>query len=134
MAEVSVPRVLATEAALALIARLQAAHGPLAFHQSGGCCDGSAPLCLAADELVVGAQDRRLGTLGGAPFFVSGAQFSYWQHSQLLIDAVPGRASGFSLEGGTGLHFVTRSRLFTEAEASWLQAQEPDGPPGGAGT
>jgi uncharacterized protein len=91
-------RVTATPAALALIERLRALHGDLLFHQSGGCCDGSAPMCYQAGEFRTGAQDVRLGTIGGCPFFMGAAQFAYWRHTQLIIDVVPGRGSGFSLE------------------------------------
>ena len=113
---------LATDAARALIARLAARHGPLMFHQSGGCCDGSAPMCYARDEFVVGYRDRLLGHIGGMPFYISGPQFAYWQHTQLIIDVVPGRGGMFSLEGPEGLRFLTRSRLFTDAESASLAA------------
>jgi len=117
-------RVAATPAALALILRLQAQHGTaLMFHQSGGCCDGSAPMCFAQGEfpLATGADgaDVQLGEIGGCPFYMSRAQFEYWQHTHLTIDVVPGRGGMFSLEGPTGLRFLTRSRLFEDAE--WAQ-------------
>jgi len=110
------PRVVATEAALALIERLQAMHGALMFHQSGGCCDGSAPMCWPAGEFRTGGSDIRLGEIGGCPFWMSESQFEYWQHTQLIIDVVPGRGGMFSLEGPEGLRFLTRSRLFTDEE------------------
>ncbi|WP_295581684.1 DUF779 domain-containing protein [uncultured Lamprocystis sp.] len=110
------PRVVATEAALALIERLQAMHGALMFHQSGGCCDGSAPMCWSAGEFRTGGSDVRLGEIGGCPFWMSESQFAYWQHTQLIIDVVPGRGGMFSLEGPEGLRFLTRSRLFTDEE------------------
>ncbi len=116
-----VDRVTATPAALALIDMLQATHGPLMFHQSGGCCDGSAPMCYAAGEFIVGDYDRLLGQIGGMPFYISGSQFTYWQHTQLIIDVVPGRGGMFSLEGPTGRRFLTRSRLFTDEEWTVLQ-------------
>ncbi|MBS0446374.1 MAG: DUF779 domain-containing protein [Proteobacteria bacterium] len=119
---VPVDRVVATEAALGLIARLAAIHGPLMFHQSGGCCDGSAPMCYADGEFLVGDSDRRIGTIGGMPFYISASQFEYWQHTQLIIDVVPGRGGMFSLEGPTGQRFLTRSRLYTEPEWAWLEA------------
>jgi uncharacterized protein (DUF779 family) len=106
-------RVLATEAALSLIERLQKKHGPLMFHQSGGCCDGSAPMCYPLGEFRTGASDVKLGEIGGCPFYMSAAQFEYWQHTQLIIDVVPGRGAGFSLEAPEGLRFITRSRLLT---------------------
>ncbi len=116
------PRVVATEAALALVASLREEHGPLMFHQSGGCCDGSAPMCYPRGELLVGDGDRLLGELGGCPFYMSAAQFTYWKHTQLLIDVVPGRGGMFSLEGVRGVRFLTRSRLFTDAELAALEA------------
>ena len=106
-----VERVLATEAALSLIERLQIKHGPLMFHQSGGCCDGSAPMCYPLGEFCTGASDVKLGEIGECPFYMSAAQFEYWQHTQLIIDVVPGRGAGFSLEAPEGLRFITRSRL-----------------------
>jgi uncharacterized protein len=115
-------RVTATPEALALIERLAGEHGPLLFHQSGGCCDGSAPMCFPAGEFMVGASDVRLGEIGGMPFYMSAAQFEYWQHTQLVIDAVPGNGGMFSLERPTGLRFLTRSRLFDDAENTWLDA------------
>lgn len=113
-------RVLATDAALALIAKLEAQHGPLMFHQSGGCCDGSAPMCYPAGEFRVGGSDVKLGEIGGAPFYMSAPQFEYWKHTQLIIDVVPGRGGMFSLEGPEGLRFLTRSRLFTDEEIAAL--------------
>ncbi|QEZ43572.1 DUF779 domain-containing protein [Cupriavidus oxalaticus] len=119
----SVARVLATPAALTLIAQLTARHGPLMFHQSGGCCDGSAPMCYPDGELLVGPADVRLGEIGGAPFYMTRAQFEYWQHTRLVIDVVPGAGGMFSLEGPTGQRFLTRSELFGDEEAAWLAAQ-----------
>lgn len=123
-----VARVTATPAALALIGQLAAQHGPLMFHQSGGCCDGSAPMCYAQGEFIVGEVDRLLGAIGGMPFYISGPQFEYWQHTQLIIDVVPGRGGMFSLEGPTGQRFLTRSRLFTDEEWAQLQASESGTP------
>jgi uncharacterized protein len=118
------PRVTATEAALALIARLVERHGPLLFHQSGGCCDGSAPMCYPREELQVGDSDRLLGEIGGQPFYIGLAQFGYWRHTQLIIDVVPGRGGMFSLEGVEGVRFLTRSRVFDDQEAAALAAAE----------
>ncbi len=118
----SVDRVSATDAALDLIARLVALHGPLMFHQSGGCCDGSAPMCYARGERQVGAQDVLLGEIGGQPFYMSAAQFEYWRHTHLIIDVVAGRGGMFSLEGPLGMRFLTRSRLFTDEEEAELPA------------
>ncbi len=117
----SAQRVTATPAALALIERLKAEHGELMFHQSGGCCDGSSPMCFQRGELMVGPSDVRLGEIGGCPFYMGAAQFEHWQHTQLIIDVVVGRGGMFSLEGATGQRFLTRSRLFTEEEQSRLK-------------
>ncbi|HEY1858419.1 DUF779 domain-containing protein [Acidocella sp.] len=113
-------RVVATEAALALIARLRQGHGQVLFHQSGGCCDGSSPMCFAADDFVVGPDDVRLGEIGGAAFFMNPSQFAYWRNTQLIIDVVTGMGGMFSLENGTGLRFLTRSRVFCEDELAAL--------------
>ena len=94
-----VPRVVATDAALALIARLREKHGPLLFHQSGGCCDGSAPMCFQDGELLVGESYRLLGEIGGARFYMSDAQYEAWKHTQLVIDAVPGRGASRTSRG-----------------------------------
>lgn len=114
------PRVTATPAALALIAILVERHGPLMFHQSGGCCDGSAPMCFLEGEFKTGGQDVHLGAIGGAAVYIGARQFALWQHTQLIIDAVPGRGAGFSLEAPEGMRFLTRSRVFTEAERARL--------------
>lgn len=118
----TIERVLATEAALDLIGTLKDRHGPLMFHQSGGCCDGSAPMCYPLGEFRVGGSDVKLGAIGGCPFYMSAAQFEYWQHTQLIIDVVKGRGSGFSLEAPEGFRFLTRSRVFSDAEVSVLPA------------
>ena len=115
-----VQRVLATDEALALIERLSAKHGKLMFHQSGGCCDGSAPMCYPQNEFRVGGNDVLLGEIGGCPVYMDADQFDYWKHTQLIIDVVPGRGSGFSLEAPEGVRFLTRSRVFTAAEADAL--------------
>jgi hypothetical protein len=115
-----VPRVIATEKAMELIATLREKNGPLLFHQSGGCCDGSSPMYYPADDFIIGDSDIHLGEIGGAPFFISGPQFDYWQHTQLIIDVVPGRGGMFSLENGHGVRFLTRSRLFSDDEADRL--------------
>ena len=122
-------RVTATDSACALIATLRAKHGDLMFHQSGGCCDGSAPMCYPQGEFIIGDYDRLLGHIGGAPFYISGPQFEYWKHTQLIIDVVPGRGGMFSLDGPEGLRFLTRSRLFTETEWSKLSAVENEAAP-----
>ena len=119
-----VERVVATPEALGLLARLERQHGPLMFHQSGGCCDGSSPMCYPAGEFRTGASDVKLGELGNTPFYMGAAQFDYWRHTQLIIDVVPGRGSGFSLEAPEGLRFLTRSRVFTDAELAELAPVE----------
>lgn len=116
-------RILATPAAEAMIAHLAERHGPLMFHQSGGCCDGSAPMCFPAGEFRVGAQDVLLGHVAGSvPVWIGAAQFEYWRHTQVTIDLVPGRGAGMSLESPEGQRFIVRSRLFTDAEAVLLEA------------
>ncbi len=117
-----VDRVLVTDAAADLIARLKTMHGPLMFHQSGGCCDGSAPMCYQAGEFKVGGQDVFLGEIAGAKFYIGAAQFEYWRHTQLIIDVVKGRGAGFSLEAPEGFRFLTRSRVFSDDEAEALNA------------
>ena len=117
-----VDRVTATPAALALIAELQAEHGPVMFHQSGGCCDNSAANCYLPTDLTIGAQDVLLGHVGGAPFYIGKSQYEYWSHTQLILDVIEGQGGTFSLEGSTGRAFHTRSRLFTDAEWAELQA------------
>jgi uncharacterized protein (DUF779 family) len=113
-------RVVATPAALDLIETLRREHGPILFHQSGGCCDGSAPMCYAVGDFLTGDSDVHLGEIGGAEFFISAPQFAYWKHTQLIIDVVPGRGGMFSLENGTGRRFLLRSRLFDDAESAAL--------------
>ncbi|QDI05180.1 MULTISPECIES: DUF779 domain-containing protein [Xanthomonas translucens group] len=115
-------QVLATVPALQLIDTLRARHGPLLFHQSGGCCDGSSPMCYPQDDFIVGDRDVQLGEIGGAPFYIGASQFDYWKHTQLIIDVVPGRGGMFSLENGEGVRFLVRSRLFGDAEYAALQA------------
>ena len=117
-----IAKVLATPAAEALIDRLRERHGPLLFHQSGGCCDGSSPMCYPQDDFIVGDRDVRLGEIAGAPFYMSPSQYAYWKHTQLIIDVVEGRGGMFSLENGEGVRFLTRSRLFTDEEVEALKA------------
>jgi uncharacterized protein (DUF779 family) len=120
-----VPRVSVTPEAATLIRSLRGEHGPLLFHQSGGCCDGSAPMCYPAGDFRVGQNDVLLGEIEGCRFYMGGAQFEYWKHTQLLIDVVPGRGSGFSAEAPRGVRFLTRSRVFTDAEIDALEAAGP---------
>jgi len=120
-----VDRVIATPAALALIDRLRAQHGPVMFHQSGGCCDGSSPMCYPLGDFQLGDSDVTLGEIGGAGFHMSASQFEYWQHTQLIIDVIEGRGGMFSLDNGTGQRFLTRSRLFTDDEWAELEQSRP---------
>jgi uncharacterized protein (DUF779 family) len=122
--ETSVDQVIATPAAVDLIEKLRAKHGPVLFHQSGGCCDGSSPMCYPQGDFIVGDRDVRLGEIAGAPFYISAPQFEYWKHTQLIIDVVEGRGGMFSLENGEGVRFLTRSRLFTDAEVETLIAAD----------
>ena len=102
----TVERVRVTDAAEVVIRRLQAAHGALLFHQSGGCCDGSAPMCYPRTEFCVGAQDVYLGEIADVPVYIGAAQFEVWAHTQIIIDVVPGRGAGFSLEAPEGVRFL----------------------------
>ena len=121
--EVAIPaQVVATDAALALIDELKGRYGALMFHQSGGCCDGSAPMCFPQGDFILGDNDVHLGDIGGVPFHISESQYEYWSHTQLIIDVVPGRGGMFSLEGPTGRRFLTRSRFYEDAEWNALVA------------
>jgi hypothetical protein len=119
-------RVDVTGEAAALLRRLTGVHGPLMFHQSGGCCDGSAPMCFPDGELVLSEADRHLGDLDvglerDVPVHMSVAQFAYWRYTHLTIDVVPGRGAGFSVEAPEGVRFVVRSRMLTEHELAVLE-------------
>lgn len=122
-------RVAATPAAAELLAQLRAKHGELMFHQSGGCCDGSSPMCFADGDFITGDADVWLGNLAVAagepftvPFWMSRDQYELWKHTHLTIDVVPGRGAGFSLEAPEGVRFIIRSRVFTDAEVAALEA------------
>jgi uncharacterized protein (DUF779 family) len=116
-------QVVCTAAATALMEKLAQKHGPLMFHQSGGCCDGSSPMCYPRGEFLVGDSDVLLATLGGeTPFYMSRSQFEYWKHTQIVLDVVPGRGGMFSLEGPEGVRFLVRSRVFTNEEIGALRA------------
>jgi uncharacterized protein (DUF779 family) len=115
-----VEKVIATKTALALIEELKRKHGPVIFHQSGGCCDNSAANCYLPGELTIGAGDEYLGDIGGSPFYISKSQYEYWKHTQLIIDVIEGHGGTFSLEGPEGKAFHTRSRVFTPAELQEL--------------
>jgi uncharacterized protein len=120
-------RVDLTEAAAVLLRDLTAKHGPLMFHQSGGCCDGSSPMCYPDGEFLTSEADVRLGDLSvpgldrAVPFWMSTSQYEYWKHTHLTVDVVPGRGSGFSVEAPEGVRFLIRSRLLTDAEMAHFQ-------------
>lgn len=120
-----VEKVVATPAALALVASLQKEHGTVMFHQSGGCCDNSAANCYLPGEITMGAGDVLLGEIGGAQFFISTSQYETWKHTQLIIDVIEGHGGTFSLEGPLGKAFHTRSRVFTPAERAELGLTAP---------
>jgi uncharacterized protein len=115
-----VRRVLLSPAAVDLLDRLKDMHGELMFHQSGGCCDGSQPMCFAKGDFIVGSNDIWVGNIYGCDFFMNADQFEYWQHTQLTIDVTEGRGSSFSLEIPLGLRFMVKSRMFTEEEQANL--------------
>lgn len=115
-----VQRVIATDAATELMDKLKNIHGPLMFHQSGGCCDGSSPMCYPQGEFRTGDSDVLLGTIEDTPFYMAKDQYEYWKHTQLIIDVVDGRGGMFSLEGPEGKRFLTRSRIFTDEEREKL--------------
>ena len=123
-------RVSMSPAAQELLASLETEHGLLMFHQSGGCCDGSSPMCYPRHEFRVGSRDVYLGDLAGTPFYMSGPQYAYWKHTHLTVDVVPGRGRGFSVEAPRGVRFLIRSRLFDEAEQAALEilGDPPTGP------
>ena len=105
------PLVEATPAALALLAEIVADHGPVMFHQSGGCCDGSSPMCYAQGDFRLGERDVKLGVFGGMPFYLSASQSEVWKNTRLIIDAIPGRGGMFSLDNGREMRFLTRSEI-----------------------
>ncbi len=113
-------RVDITDEAAALVARLVDEHGPLLFHQSGGCCDGSSPMCYPRGEFRIGQRDVYLGEVAGTPFYMGADQFEYWSHTHLLVDVVAGRGGGFSLEAPEGVRFLIRSSVFTDDEMAEL--------------
>ena len=108
-----------------MLRQLKAAHGDLMFHQSGGCCDGSSPMCYPAREFKVGQRDVHLGDVDGVPVYIGALQYEAWRHTQLLIGVGPGRGGGFSLEAPLGVRFLTRSRVFDPTEQAWLDACPP---------
>lgn len=116
-----IKRIHATPAAQELIHVLKTAFGKLVFHQSGGCCDGSAPMCFEESDFKIGYSDVGLGYVEGVPFWMSQDQFEYWKHTELTLDVTNGRGSSFSIEIPTGKRFIIRSRLFTEEEYKNLE-------------
>lgn len=117
-------QVQCTPAAAALMHKLAARYGELMFHQSGGCCDGSSPMCYPRGEFLVGDQDVLLGEVCETPFYISRSQFEYWKHTQLTLDVVPGRGGMFSLEGPEGVRFHIRSRVFSDEEIAALRSAQ----------
>lgn len=109
--EPEAPAIEATDEAIALVRRLRDRHGPLMFHQSGGCCDGSAPMCYPRGELRLGARDVLLGFVDGEPFYIGGDQYERWRHTRLILDVTRGRGASFSLEIPEGLRFLVRSEV-----------------------
>ncbi|HTX27163.1 MAG TPA: DUF779 domain-containing protein [Streptosporangiaceae bacterium] len=116
-----IDRVTATPAALAALARLRERRGAVLLYQSGGCCDGSLPVCLEQGDLRIGDGDVLLGLVGGCPVYIDNRQYAVWKHTQLIIDVGEGEPEGFSLPAGDGRQFVTRSRVFSPAELASLQ-------------
>jgi uncharacterized protein (DUF779 family) len=117
-------RVDVTDEAAALLVRLMEQHGPLLFHQSGGCCDGSSPMCYPRDEFRVSDRDVYLGDIVDTPFYMGANQYEYWAHTHLSVDVVKGRGSGFSVEAPEGVRFLIRSRVFSDDELAALPRVE----------
>ena len=122
MASFDAPQVGVTEAARDLIEQLKRQYGAIMFHQSGGCCDGSSPMCYPRGEFIVGDSDVQLGEVDSEPFYMSKSQFEYWKHTQLTLDVVPGRGGMFSLDNAEGVRFLIRSRIFDGEEIRDLRA------------
>lgn len=123
----SVKRVLATDAARELIKEIKIDHPEIIFHQSGGCCDGSSPMCYPKNDFRIGDSDVLLGDIDGVPVYISGPQYEVWKHTQLILDVVPGRGGMFSLDNGREKRFLTRSRIFDDKELTELGIEKPDG-------
>jgi uncharacterized protein (DUF779 family) len=111
MDKISLDKVSATPEAEALLAEIIADHGPVLFHQSGGCCDGSSPMCYPRGDFIVGDSDVKLGEIGDTPVYISASQYEVWKHTDLIIDVVPGRGGMFSLDNGREKRFLTRSTV-----------------------
>lgn len=120
-------RVKATDSALELINEIKKDYPNILFHQSGGCCDGSSPMCYPADDYRVGSNDVKLGEINEVPFYISESQFDVWKHTQLILDVVPGRGGMFSLDNGREKRFLTRSRMFEDNELEALGIDKPNG-------
>lgn len=123
MTDTTYSRVAVSDEAAALLRTLTAQHGPLMFHQSGGCCDGSSPMCYPVGMFLTGAGDVKLGEIDAGldnpiEVYMSASQFEYWKYTHLTIDVVPGRGAGFSVEGPTGMRFLIRSRMLTDEEVA----------------
>lgn len=121
-----IKRVIATDAAIELLRKIRQDHTDVLFHQSGGCCDGSSPMCYPIDDFKIGQNDVLLGEIDGTPVYISGSQFEVWKHTQLILDVVPGRGGMFSLDNGREKRFLTRSRLFTPEEQAQLELLPPN--------
>lgn len=117
------PRVTATDAARELLAQIVDRHGDVLIHQSGGCCDGSSPMCYPRGEFRIGERDVLLGRIDGTPVYIGGLQFEAWKHTQLILDAVSGRGGMFSLDNGTERRFLVRSRAFSKPELAALETE-----------
>lgn len=115
-----IERVNITPKAAEIVQKLKKQFGPLMFHQSGGCCDGSSPMCFPEGEFLIDQNDVCLGSIEGCNFYMSADQFEYWKHTQLTIDVTEGRGAGFSVEAPLGLRFITQSRIFTDSELKEL--------------
>ncbi len=113
-------RVKITEAAEKVVEQLRAEHGPLLFHLSGGCCDGSAPMCLAQGDFLIGSRDLKLGTIADCPFYIAEDTFSYYRACEITVDVTPGRGASFSLEIPLDLRFLIRSRILSDKEIKAL--------------
>ncbi len=118
-----VERVTITPKAAELLETLKGVYGPLMFHQSGGCCDGSLPMCYPRGDFKVGQVDVYLGSVADTPFYMSSSQYEYWKHTHLTVDVVKGRGSGFSVEAPEGVRFLIRSRIFSDEEYAQLLAE-----------
>jgi uncharacterized protein (DUF779 family) len=120
MPESPAARVTATPAAIALIEEIRVEVPEILFHQSGGCCDGSSPMCYPAGEFRVGSRDVKLGEVAGVPVYIGETQFAAWKHTQLILDVVPGRGGMFSLDNGRERRFLARGRVFSDEELALL--------------